>query len=53
MLKKIINKVFKKKKESFEQFQEHEGGYLYKTPDGDYMLFKKEESKTSPDKTNS
>ena len=51
MFKAFLSKVFKKKKDaSFEQFQKHDGGYLYKTSDGDYMLFEKAEKKISPDK---
>lgn len=45
-MKKLLRTLFGKKKQSFEQFQEHEGGYLYKTPDGDYMLFEKAEKKS-------
>lgn len=51
---KFIRTLFGKEKvkEYFEQFQEHQGGYLYKTPDGDYMLFEKAEKKISPDNMN-
>lgn len=42
---KFLKSLFKRKKKrenepSFEQFQKLEGGYLYKTSDGDCMLFK-------------
>lgn len=53
-MKKLLRTLFgkNKEKESFEQFQEHEGSYLYKTPDGDYMLFEKagNDSRTEEDK---
>ncbi|AJD93371.1 hypothetical protein JMA_40530 (plasmid) [Jeotgalibacillus malaysiensis] len=50
MLKAFLSKVLKKKKDaSFEQFQKHDGGYLYKTSDGDYMLIGKSDEGNKKD----